>query len=246
MNVGLYQATAALSAASRWQELITDNIAASQAPATKKGQLIMASIPVTTPVINSPLEFPTLLPAAFYATNFEPGQLRRTDVPTDLAIDGPGFFEIQLPDGTVAYTRDGEFHFNAQGQLVTKTGAFVMGEAGPIQIDPTRPGVVTISSDGEITQGDEQIGRIRIVRFNRPDLLTQIGGGIFLALDPQLIPEAVENPTVRQGFLEGANTSPITEMANLILAMRYYEAAQRLIQINDEQMGKTISELTTV
>ena len=80
-------------------------------------------------------------------------------------------------------------------------------------------------------------------KFGEPQRLTPITGGLFMANAPGLLPETVREPAVRQGFLEGANTSPVAEMANLITAMRGFEANQKIVQLNDERMGRAISEL---
>lgn len=87
-------------------------------------------------------------------------------------------------------------------------------------------------------------GKLRIVDFNQPNLLTQISGGCFMASNnPNLQSTEVSQPAVRQGFLEAANTTPVTEMASLISVMRSFEANQRVIQLQDERMGRAISEL---
>src|SRR5262249_10157049 len=160
------------------------------------------------------------IPTTQAMTNFAQGQIRPTNVPTDVAIEGDGFFEVRLPSGQVAYTRDGEFQFSAQGQLVTKQGYLVQTDGGPIQIDQKIPGPISIASDGTVSQGSNQLGKLKITTFNNPQLLTQIGNSYFAANNAALVSSPVTNPTVRQGYLEAGNTSPVAEMANLISAMR--------------------------
>jgi flagellar basal-body rod protein FlgG len=171
--------------------------------------------------------------------------VRRTDGNTDFAIDGSGFFSVQLPNGSTAYTRDGEFKINAQGELVTKQGYLVMGEGGPIQLDRNIGGAISVAADGSVSQGNQVRGKMALVSFNDPNLLTPTGGGMFLAKDGGVQPSADTKSTVKQGFLEGANTSAVLEMANLINVMRSYEANQRVIQMQDERMGRAISDLGT-
>ena len=182
------------------------------------------------------------LPRATKITSFAPGELRATGVNTDVAIEGKGFFEMQLPNGAAAYTRDGEFHINSLGQLTTKQGGLVLGDSGPIQLDLINPASLSISTAGEISQAGEVKGKLKIVDFEQPNLLTPISGG-FLANHPSLQPSDVAVPALRQGFLETANTSPVMEMASLISVMRSFEANQRVIQMQDERMGRAISEL---
>jgi flagellar basal-body rod protein FlgF len=160
-----------------------------------------------------------------------------------LAIDGPGFFEVQIPGGATGYTRDGEFKINAQGELVTKQGYLVLGDGGPIQVDPNHSTTFSVAPDGTVSQGAEIRGKLNLVSFNDPNLLTPAGGGMFLAKNPTLQQVADDKSTVRQGFLEASNTSPVLEMANMISVMRAYEANQRVIQMQDDRMGRAISEL---
>jgi flagellar basal-body rod protein FlgG len=164
---------------------------------------------------------------------------------TDVAIEGPGFFEVQLANGSSAFTRDGEFHINSQGQLTTKQGFAVLGDSGPIQIDWNNPAPVAISASGEVSQGSDQMGRIRPANFEQPNLLQPISGGLFIAQNPNLIRLDSPETTLRQGWLEGANTSVSSEMANLLTAMRSFEANQKVIQIQDERMAKSIEQLST-
>ncbi len=242
MNVSLYQAASALSASARWQEVLSDNLASASMPGFKKQNLSFSAVEASQALGRAGASAP-LMPRVQTATDFQPGEMRSTGVATDVAIDGPGFFEIQLPNGASAYTRDGEFQFNAQGQLVTKQGFTVLGESGPIQIDRNNGGTISISATGEVSQGTDLRGKLKVVDFDQPQLLRQINGNCFLADNPKLQPTEVAQPSMRQGFLEGANTSSVLEMANLIRVMRGFESGQRLIQIQDERMGKAISEL---
>ena len=137
MNVSLYQAASALNANARWQEVISENMASASIPGFKKQELTFEAVRagMLSPNKAGATSSPVSLPATRTHLNFSPGDVRRTDGNTDFAIEGKGFFEVQLPSGNSAYTRDGEFKLNAQGQLVTKQGYLVMGEGGPIQLD---------------------------------------------------------------------------------------------------------------
>jgi flagellar basal-body rod protein FlgF len=247
VNVSLYQAASALNANARWQEVISGNLASSTIPGYKKQDLSFAAVQagfLTPTIAGSRANGQAVsLPTAREHINFSPGEVKRTDVNTDLAIDGAAFFEVQLPNGNTAYTRDGEFKINAQGELVSKQGYLVMGEGGTIQLDRNSSTAISVAPDGTVSQGGQTKGKLNLVAFNDPNLLTPGGGGMYLAKDPNLQPNAESNSTLRQGFLEGANTSAVLEMANLISVMRSYEANQRLVQMQDERMGRVISEL---
>ena len=177
--------------------------------------------------------------------SFQQGELRPTGNSTDFAIDGPGFFEVQLPNGDQAYTRDGEFQLNAKGQLTNKQGYAVLGDSGPIQFDPNSASPLTVSATGQITQGGNPKGRLHLVEFSNPNRLTSTSDGCLLANQPGTTPTpAGSKTTVHQGFLEAPNTSPIVEMGSLINAMRIFEANQKVLQTQDDRMGRAIADLS--
>jgi flagellar basal-body rod protein FlgF len=235
MNVSLYQAASALNAMDRWQETIAENLASTSAPGFKKKEFSYAAIESAMKTSG----------ATGPGTNFAPGEIRITNVKTDVAVDGKGFFEVQMPDGSLAYTRDGEFHVDAQGQMVTKQGFKVMSDGGPIVLDLNNYTELSISASGEVSQGIDLKGRLRLVEFGNTNALKRINGSYFAANDPAANPAPSAESSVRQGALESANLSAATEMSNLITVMRIFEANQRMAQIQDERIGRTIAELGT-
>ena len=247
MNVSLFQAGAALDANSRWQEIIAENLASGAVPGYKKQQLSIAAVQagLMPGGVSGGSSAPMfVLPKATTTVNFASGQMKATGVATDVAIEGKGFFAVQLPGGTTGYTRDGEFEMNSQGQLVTKEGYPVLGsgQSGAIQLNPRDPTPISISASGQINQGATSRGQLTVAEFNKPELLTQVGSNYFVAKDPalQMQPSAAK---VRQGYLEGSNSSTVLEMASLMTAMRGFEANQHIIQIQDDRLGKTIADL---
>jgi flagellar basal-body rod protein FlgF len=244
MNVSLCQAAAAMNSSARWQEMIIQNLAAGPIPGYRKQDISFSAVQAgLDPTSAVPGGLRYYIPAASIATNFQPGESRPTNNLTDFAIEGPGFFEVQLPNGTRAYTRDGEFRLNGQAQLVTKQGYTVLGDGGPLMLDPNSTAPVTVSASGEVSQGDQLRGRMRLVEFKEPHSLTPAGQGYFLADKPGLMPDAAATSAIRQGFLEASNTSPTVEMAGLITAMRMFEVNQRVLQAQDERMGRVIADL---
>jgi flagellar basal body rod protein FlgG len=233
-----------MNAQARWQESISDNLAAATVPGYKKQDVSFEAVQAGLMSQAAPnLQAQFLLPRFVGTTNFSQGELRATGVSTDVAIDGKGFFEVQMPSGATAYTRDGEFHINSSGQLVTKQGFPVIGDTGPIQIDTNLGGTISISPTGEISQGSEVRGKLKVVDFAQPNQLAQVSGGYFVNNDPAVQPFDAPAVSVRGGFLEGSNVSAMSEMANLISVMRSFEANQRTMQIHNERLGRTISEL---
>jgi flagellar basal body rod protein FlgG len=247
MNVSLYQAASALNAMDRWQETIAANLAASSVPGYKKQDFSFAAIQAglhAAPANHSSgATRAVLMSGGSASTNFSPGEIRITNVKSDVAIDGKGFFEVQLANGSSAYTRDGEFHVDSQGQLVTKEGYRVLGDGGPIVLDLNNYTELSISATGEVTQGTDAKGRLRLTEFGNPNALTRLSGGYFLADNPNANAAPSTTSTVRQGALEAANTSTVMEMANLMTAMRTFEANQRMAQIHDDRIAKAIADL---
>ena len=238
MNVSLYQAAAALNSNSRWQEIISENLAASSIPGYKKQDVSFSAVQAGLAAGRGTLK----LPHSTGVTNFRQGELKFTGVNTDFALEGPGFISVQMPDGTTAYTRDGEMHVNSSGQLVTKQGYMVLGDGGSIQLDLNNRAPMSIAASGEVSQGTDVKGRLQATDFEDPHLLTPIGNGYFVASNPAIATRET-TATFRQNFLEGSNTSASIEMTNLITAMRTFEANQRVIQLQDQRMGQAIAEL---
>jgi flagellar basal body rod protein FlgG len=246
VNVSLYQAASALNANARWQEVISENMASSSIPGFKKQELSFEAVKagLMSNAGSSQAPQSVAMPTVRSRVNFAPGEVKRTDVDTDLAVDGAGFFEVQLPSGRSGFTRDGEFKVNGDGQLVTKQGYPVLGEGGPIQLDRMSSSpTLTVAADGTISQGDEVRGKLTLASFNDPNLLTPAGGGFYIAKDSNIQQTVDDTSSIRQGFLEGSNTTPVLEMANLVSVMRAYEANQHVIQMQDERMSRAISDL---
>jgi flagellar basal body rod protein FlgG len=245
MDVSLYQAAAAMNAGSRWQEVISDNLAANQVSGFKRQELSFSAVQAgfmgraSRGVGSKRSE----MPLASTTTNFQAGELSPTGVTTDLAVEGAGFFEVQLPDGASGYTRDGGFQVSTKGQLITKRGWAVMGQNGPLKLDPYNPAPITVAPTGEISQGGEPKGQLKLTEFANPAGLVLTGNGLFLDTDLAAQPRAATASAVRQGYLENANTSSMTEMGNLISAMRFYEANQKVIQAEDDRVGRLISDV---
>ncbi len=175
---------------------------------------------------------------------FTAGNIEVTGNPTDLAIDGDGFFKVTLPDGTTdGYTRAGDFRVDANGSLVTPDGYLVPGVSG---ID-AQQGPVSVSTTGEVTQGTNTRGQLNLVRFTNPAGLTAIGRNLFVetvasGTPEELTPGTTGIGTIRSGAIEKANVEVVTELVNLIVAQRAYEANSKSIQTSD-QMLRTANEI---
>ena len=248
MNVSLYQAAAAMEGNLLRQQTIAENLAASSVPGYKKHDSSFASVSASnfSNTLNqaSKTQLQFLIPAFKQVTNFQQGTLNPTGVNTDIAIDGPGFFQVQGPDGQVMYTRSGNFRPNADGVLATMDGYPLMGVNGTIRMNPEISDPVTISSSGDVSQGGVALGKLGMVTFDDLAALKPLSGGYFGAgtLTPQTIDTT--KTSLRQGYLEGSNTTPMHEMGQLMDTLRHFEANQKIMTMQDERLGKMIQELS--
>ncbi len=175
---------------------------------------------------------------------FTEGSLSSTGNPLDLAISGDGFFQIQYPDGSTVYSRDGGFKLSAEGQVVNADGFFLQPE---ISI-PTDATSVSVGTDGTIQvllYGDDtpvDVGQIELARFVNPAGLSAIGRNLYVATgasgDPITdIPTQGGMGQLDQGYLEMSNVEVVDEMVNMIVAQRAYEMNSKAIQTADDMAG---------
>ena len=173
--------------------------------------------------------------------SFTEGTLSQTGNPLDMAIEGNGFFQVVLPDGTSAYTRDGAFKLSADGQVVTTDGFFVQ----PNITIPSDSDQVSISSDGIISvrvSGDsepQEVGQIELAKFINPSGLEAIGHNLYIQTSASGS-ALLGNPTlegfgrINQGYLEMSNVEIVDEMVNMIVAQRAYEINSKAIKTAEE------------
>lgn len=190
-------------------------------------------------------------------TNFEQGSLKSTGGNLDVAIEGEGFFEVATPNG-VKLTRSGSFSLDANGQLVTKDGyavlteasegddGLVSGETEGRTLQFSGQGNVTISSNGEVFEGENKIGKLSLVNVMNPDALLKSGNNYYTFKD-NLNPEitSAKNPSLKQGFLETSNVNVISEMTDMIMAQRVFEGTQKAISAYDNMNDKLINQVGT-
>jgi len=169
--------------------------------------------------------------------DFSQGQLRQTGSKFDLALSGPGFFQIETPGGT-RYTRNGALTINHDGELVTKSGFLVSGN---ISI-PESAVEVHISPEGRVFADGQEVGAIDLVEFDNLGILEKQGDSLF-SLRGDEPGHAAENTTVEQGYLEVSNVNAVASMINLIDTTRTYEAIQKTIHSFEEADSKTINEV---
>jgi len=248
MNIGLYQSASALSALERWQDSVAQNITSSQNSGYRKRTVSFSTQAAgelqTDPRvrIGHDAGTPMLFPKVTGGINFFAGETQPTRRELDVAIQGDGFFEVQMPDGSHAFTRAGEFHLRSDRTIVTSGGNEVLTDGGsPITL-VANGAPLTINRDGAIFQGETSLGKLSVQKFTDDSQLIPVAGGYFVpAAGAQ--PEPVDQPELMQGYLEGSNVAPLREMVDLVLISRAYEANQKIITTVDQQMQKTLDAL---
>lgn len=172
---------------------------------------------------------------------FQQGDFVHTGNNLDLVIEGDGFFQITMPDGTIGYSRAGAFKLDGEGRIVNSDG-YPLEPAISIPADAVK---ITVSSDGRITvlqagsTTPVEIGQIELARFINPGGLQSAGKNIYLptASSGEPLtgnPGAIGLGTINQGFLEMSNVNVVEEMVNMIVSQRAYEVASKAVQASDE------------
>jgi flagellar basal-body rod protein FlgG len=180
---------------------------------------------------------------------FTEGELDNTGNPLDLAIQGNGFFQVSMPDGSISYTRDGSFRTDQNGRLVTLDGYAVM----PGINIPQNAQNITIGPDGTVSAqvGNQtlptQVGQVQLINFLNPAGLQPMGQNLYKLTQASGAPQtgiAGQNGfgSIAQGFIEMPNESTVQELVGLISAQRAYEASSKAVQVAD-QMQNTANGL---
>lgn len=166
------------------------------------------------------------------------GSVEMTNNPLNAAIRGDAFFAVQTPAGE-RYTRNGAFEIDGQGRLVTSDGHLVLGQSGPITVG-TQEMNVSIAPDGAVLTSQGERGRIRLVRFNAPQALNNVGANLFASTEAaQAAPEA----RVQPGAIERSNVKPVLEMSRLMDVSRSYQSIASMISKMDELRRSAIQRL---
>jgi flagellar basal-body rod protein FlgG len=256
----LYTSATGMKAQEMLIDVTANNLANVNTTAFKRSQVNFADLIYATQKpagteISSGVQTPTGIQVGTgvrpVSTNklFINGTVQQTGNALDVAIEGDGFFRIDLPSGEQRYTRDGSFRMDSTGKLVTADG-YVL--AGGITIQPgTSIEKINIGTDGTVTavqngstNSVSNLGQLQVVRFANPSGLSQEGSNLFAATAASG-PETQGTPgfdgfgTLRQHSLEGSNVEVVTELISLISAQRAYEINSRAIRAGDEMLSAT-------
>ncbi len=261
---GVYTALSGAMAQSTKLDTIANNIANVNTPGYKRDQQVFSEYLTANEKEPTTIPIPRDVAAieSFYNmqggdksyvhekgtyTDFSQGSLKRTGGNLDLAIDGPGFFEVSTPGG-IRYTRAGNFTMDGNGRLVTKEGYPVLKSADPgtpeseRTIQFTTEGNVSISDNGQVFQGENQLGQLSLVNVSNPDSLMKIGANLYgprPTMTPQLNP--IPSPSLRQGFIETSNVNVVTEMTDMISTHRVFESTQKAMSAYDSMAEKLVN-----
>jgi flagellar basal-body rod protein FlgG len=238
-------------------ETIANNLANVNTVAYKKGRVEFADLMVrgTSPVsptgeelragaFGSPLRLGAGVAISALSKVFDMGELKKTESQFDVAIQGEGFFEVILSDGSSAFTRGGTLKVNKDGLLTTSSGHVLK----PSIAVPDKAEALIIGRDGRLQvrlQNDKtlvELGQLELVRFNSAGSLIALGDNLYRPSADSGQPIALRPGeegmgTLAQGFLESSNVKMVDEMVSLMLAQRAYEASVKVVQAADEMLG---------
>ncbi|HLG88333.1 MAG TPA: flagellar basal-body rod protein FlgF [Alphaproteobacteria bacterium] len=172
--------------------------------------------------------------------DFSNGPITTTGNQLDVALSGSGFLSVQGPNGTL-YTRGGSLAIANDGTLVDQSGHPVLDQSGSPIVIQQDDNQISISQDGVISARRGQIAQLGVFKFDRPNFLQPIGGGLYQTTEPAL---ADDSTTIHQGALEGSNVQAITEMTKMIDLQRSYETVANLIQTQNDTEKDMISKLS--
>jgi flagellar basal-body rod protein FlgG len=221
---------------------ISLNVANSTTPGYRRvlsSNVDFADVLHRTAVYDTARNIPVILPVVTMVVDTTAGPIKSSGQPLDLALSGDGYFEVITPHGP-AYTRAGNFHIDEGGRLVNQDGFAVSGKGGEIFL--SGKAVPVISADGEVSDGDIAAGQLRIIAFSDKHGL-QMGSNGLLVPSTAEADQIESSATVKSGYLESSNVTPLNEMVRMLETSRHFESQQKLFQGYDEQMSAAIQKL---
>lgn len=256
MTSALWTASTGMSAGMTHMDVIANNLANSSTVGFKKSradfqdllyQTLEAAGSSTSDSTSDPTgqQVGVGTKLAGITKEFSQGNLERTGRDLDIAINGPGFMEITMPDGSSGYTRDGSLKIDGDGTIVNSDGFPVAG-LGTI---PANARSINFGKTGQVSYVDETgtenvVGQLQLAMFVNPSGLTSLGGNLYQSSeasgDAQLTAAGTSGAgTIQQHFLEMSNVSIVQEMVNLISTQRSYEINSKMVKAADEMMATT-------
>ena len=247
MNYGMYLSASALRIQQQRQEVIANNLANVNTTSFKRDLTVVRSrkpaliegkigLDKYMPILD---DIKSGLRSGGTYTDFSQGGLQSTRLELDIALQGEGFFQIDV-DGKTNYTRDGRLTRDPEGYLITQTGQHRLldTEGQPIHLPV---GTVNFNSQGGISVNNERAGQLAISRFDDPLSLQKVGQNMYAADESAKVLGATAS--VHQRFLEVSGVEPTTALVEMLEAQRSYEAAAKMVQFADSMLGRAVNEI---
>ena len=244
MIVGLYTGASSMVSQGDYQAVIARNLANINTAGYKKNVAVFQSFisgasnqdqTNTTKGTGSSL--------GTIATDFSQGMLEYTGNDLDISIKGEGFFPVKTNDGSVLYTRKGQFMLSRDMKIVTPEGWYLLGNGGVIQL-PQNAKSITIKGNGGIVADGKEIGKIRIVKVSNLSALESVGGCAYKVSDNASKPEDSADFEIASRYLEKSNVIAVDEMVNMIANMRGFQVGHKVTDSIDETLKKLIQLAT--
>ncbi len=232
-NIANMNTTAYTRRRAEFQDLLYQNLRRVGSESSDTGTIVPAGVQIGLGVKT----------AAVYRIT-EQGNLTLTENTFDLAINGNGYFQVQLPNGDIAYSRAGSFQLSANGELVTADGFIVEPAitipADAVDVSVNASGQVLAQQDGQVAPAN--VGQLDLATFSNEAGLLAIGDNLFLETPASGTPTtgtpgSTGIGTIQQGFLETSNVNVVEEISNLITAQRAYEMNSKVIETSDQMMA---------
>ena len=241
MLEGLYSAGAGMEAAQSQLDAISNNIANEDTPGYQSEVVGFHDLLYTTDdddpsnaIVGAGSATDTL------GFNQTQGSLQQTGNPLDLALNGPGYFQVRQPNGTTGLTRNGTLELNSRGQITTSLG---MELVPPITVPKgTQPSQVSVASDGTVAVSGQKIGQVSVVQVTSPDKLLPQGGSVYATTASSGPAQKAKGVSVQQGYLEQSNVDLDTEISNMETAEQSYDMGSRAVQMQ-AQLGQIAATL---
>ncbi|MEM1042297.1 MAG: flagellar hook-basal body protein [Bacteroidota bacterium] len=231
----LRNAAASMSEMNRQQERTANNLANANTVGFQRDRTFTDVISRLVDDEDNPTSQRTITPWS----DPQRGAFEATGNPLDVALGGEGFFVVTDAAGQTRYTRAGRLQPTPDGTLMTPDGFTIQGTDGPLRLPPDA-GPVTVSADGAVRAGEQDIGALRTVRFAEGTAFERFDGATF-GTDAE--PEALDAPDVRHGVVETSNVNPMAEMTDMITHFRLFESQQKMLQTTDQALGLVTRDL---
>lgn len=229
MSSGKYSALSGALSRLKLMDSISDNLANNKTVGFKKSQVAFEARLADARAVRGN-QIHSLTEAREGFTDYTQGSLIRTDVKTNVAIDGAGLFKVQDDQGGVHYTRQGNFQVDLEGILTTSEGMKVLGENNRPIVLPSSD--VSIDERGRITSEEGEAGQLPVYTFADPTVMERIGGGLFRVSQDDIknFEQRLPEPVIVQGRIEDSNVNMMQEMGKMMEALRAFEACQKMLK----------------